>query len=112
MDLDPDIVLLTETWCNPLISDAAIAIPNYQLETDLRKDRCDTTNGVGGGLLVYTKRGIKFLPCDKFADSIFTQFCAFKVMTKGDPVTIILVYRPPGSNVENVNELCQIHHIY
>ena len=44
VDHSPDIVLLTETWCNTTISDAALSLPGYQLETDLRKDRNDTTN--------------------------------------------------------------------
>jgi exonuclease III len=52
-DLNPDIILLTETWCNDKIPDAALSLEGYRLETELRKDRTDTGNGVGGGLLVY-----------------------------------------------------------
>ena len=37
-DLDPKIILLTETWCNQSIPDAALSINNYVLETDMRKD--------------------------------------------------------------------------
>ena len=48
VDLNPDIILLTETWCNQSVSDATLTIPNYHLETELRRDREDTTNGVGG----------------------------------------------------------------
>jgi hypothetical protein len=57
-DLEPDIILLTETWCNSTIENAALTIENYKLETDLRNDRCDTANGIGGGLLVYSKQDI------------------------------------------------------
>ena len=32
VDQCPDIILLTETWCNTSISYAALAIPGYQLE--------------------------------------------------------------------------------
>jgi hypothetical protein len=49
-DLDPNIILLTETWCNSTVENAALTIENYKLETDLRKDRCDTANGIGGGV--------------------------------------------------------------
>ena len=108
VDNSPDIILLTETWCNAAISDAALTLPGYQLETDLRKDREDTVNGVGGGLLVYTKSGLRILANDKFKMNKFNQFCCFKVMTKGEPVTIVLVYRPPTSGHENSNELCNI----
>ena len=49
VDLNPDIILLTETWCNQSVSDATLTIPNYHLEAELRRDREDTTNGVGAG---------------------------------------------------------------
>ena len=103
VDHSPDKVLLTETWCNTTISDAALSLPGYQLELDLRKDRNDTTNGIGGGLL-----GLSVSICDKFSMCEFNQFCCFKIKTKGNPLTIILVYRPPGSGYENSEELCKI----
>ena len=106
--LDPDIILLTETWCNQSIPDAALSINNYVLETDLRRDRNNTANGVGGGLLVYAKPGLKILPCDKFNDNEFNQFCYFKIETKGTPLNIVLVYRPPGSNMQNSDQLCNM----
>jgi hypothetical protein len=58
-DLAPDIILLTETWCNETVQNAALSIENYMLETELRKDRTDTGNGIGGGLLVYSRAGLK-----------------------------------------------------
>ena len=108
MDHSPDIILLTETWCNATILDAALTLPGYQLETDLRKDRKDTSNRIGGGLLVYVKSGLRVSICDKFSMSEFNQFCCFKIKTKGNPLTVILVYRPPGSGHENSEELCKI----
>ena len=76
-DLDPDIILLTEMWCNQSVPDSALSINNYVLETDMRKDcaeSADTTNGVGGGLLVCAKTGLKILPYDKFNNNEFNQF--------------------------------------
>ena len=58
-DENPDFILLTETWCNGSINNAALVLPGYQLEIELREDRENTVNGIGGGLLVYTKNGIK-----------------------------------------------------
>ena len=107
-DLEPDIILLTETWCNSSIPDAALSIPLYEIATDLRRDRTDTTNGVGGGLLVYVKTGVKILPCDKFSDYEFNQFCSFKVDTKGSPLNIVLIYRPPTSGNQNIDNLCDL----
>ena len=108
VDQSPDIILLTETWCNTTIPDAALGINGYQLETELRIDRTDTTNGIGGGLIVYSKLGLKISRCDKYDMNKFNQFCCFKLTTKGEPLTIILVYRPPGSGYENSEELCKI----
>ena len=72
-DLDPDIILLTEMWCNQSVPDTALSINNYVLETDMRKDHADTTNGVGGGLFVYAKTGLKILPYDKFNNNEFNH---------------------------------------
>ena len=52
-DEGPDFILLTESWCNPSINNTDLSIPGYQLENELRRDRSDTLNGLGGGLIVY-----------------------------------------------------------
>ena len=106
--MDPDIILLTETWCNESVPDAALSMNKYVLESDMRRDRTDTTNGIGGGLLVYAKPGLKILPHNKFNDNEFNQFCCFKIVTKGTPLNIVLVYRPPSSNIQNTDQLCSI----
>jgi hypothetical protein len=41
-DLDPDFILLTETWCNNTTPDASLNIKRYSLELDLRQDCIDT----------------------------------------------------------------------
>ena len=105
---NPDIILLTETWCHTEIDDAALTIGGYQLEPELRRDRNDTRNGIGGGLLVYTKKGIKVVLEPKFEGNDFNQFCAFSVITKERPLQIILAYRPPNSGRENTEELCKL----
>ena len=61
-DLEPDIILLTETWCNSTITNASLTLENYNLESDLRHDRNDTTAGIGGGLLVYSRKDLRILP--------------------------------------------------
>ena len=104
----PDFILLTETWCNASINNAALSLPGYQLETDLRKDRENTANGIGGGLLVYTKNGIKVTVCKILENYDFLQYCAFSIITDHAPVTIVLVYRPPSSGNKNNDELCKI----
>ena len=36
--MNPDIILLTETWCNDQITDMFLRFPGYELQTDLRRD--------------------------------------------------------------------------
>ena len=61
-DSDPDVILITETWCSEEISNAMLNIPEYFIEPELRLDRTDTMNGVGGGLLVYVKDSLIVKP--------------------------------------------------
>lgn len=99
---------MTETWLNDGTSDAALTIQGYQLENDLRKDRSDTTKGIGGGILVYSKLGEKIQPNSKFQSNDFNQYCAFNITTNSEQLTVILIYRPPGSNKDNMTGLCNI----
>ncbi len=108
VEQQPDIILLTETWCNESTNGAALQIPGYTMDTELRRDRSDTGNGVGGGLLVYAKEGVQILSTDKFLHIDFNQFCAFSIKTTSCQLRIILVYRPPGADQDNTNKLCDI----
>jgi Endonuclease-reverse transcriptase len=86
------------------ISNATMTIPGYRLEE--RCDRTDTTNGIGGGLAIYIKEKYVTFPFSKNRN--FNQFVGFKIKTKAQPLTIILVYRPPSSSNENTTELCKL----
>ncbi len=103
-----DIILVTETWCSENTPNASLKIEGYQVETELRKDREDTGRGVGGGLLVYVREGLKVIPTDKHSDTGFNQFCSFYIPTTSGQLELILVYRPPSSDAENVDKLCKI----
>jgi len=98
-DLRPDVIALTETWCNSDISSAVLSIDGYELLPDLRMDRKDTGGGRGGGLIVYARSGKQVLKIDKTVLS--AQMCSFKL----DDVTINLVYRPPSAAAESITEL-------
>ena len=58
--------------------------------------------------MVYSKQGLKILATDKHKDSNFNQFAEFLIQTKGDPLNVILFYRPPSSGRQNIDELCNI----
>ena len=101
-DLEPDVVLVTETWCNSEINNAYLGLNGYELQPDLRLDRCDTDRGRRGGLLVYTKIGLQILSCDSGVD--FVQHCKFVVRE----VTFYLIYRSPNSTAEKVIKLAEL----
>lgn len=102
----PDIILITESWCHGEISDNVLKIKNYELLTELRCDRRDTSQGRGGGLLVYAKPGLIILPRDNYND--FNQFLSFDIKTCDDFLTMFLIYRSPNSTKENNDKLCEL----
>jgi hypothetical protein len=59
-DIEPDVILKTESWFNNAITDTFLSIPGYEVQPDLQIDRADTDTR-GGGLLVYVKEELKVL---------------------------------------------------
>jgi len=103
--------LIAETWLNDDTNTAMLNIEGYYIDPDLRLDRKDTLNGIGGGLIVYIKEGLIVKPTS--AESNFNQFVQFEVVNKDDICTtrnlnITLIYRPPSSRDENTDELCKL----
>ena len=108
-DKQPDLVLICETWCNEETSSAMLNIDGYYIDPDLRFDRRDTFNGIGGGLIVYAKDGLVIKPLSIRND--FNQFVQFEVLNEDDKnlsLNITLVYRPPSANEANTHELCKL----
>ena len=102
----PDVILLTETWLNSDICSAAISLPGFEIIPDLRCDRAETAAGVGGGLIVYIKDGLKVVPTQLNTD--FNQCCSFNILTKRDTLSFILIYRPPSTGTDNYDKLCRL----
>ena len=100
--LQPDIILISESWCNSEISDAHLSVDGYEVQPDLRVDRQDTAQGRGGGLLVYVRNGLKVLTCDR--NISFHQYCKFSVAD----VTLYLIYRSPNAPAQSILELEQL----
>ena len=71
-DSKPDLILITESWCNANIEDNILNITGFELIKDLRSDRTDTTNSIGGGLLVHARKRLVILSIDKVND--FNQY--------------------------------------
>jgi hypothetical protein len=103
--LDPDIVMLTETWTNGEISDANLNMPGYRIES--RNDRQHTNNGIGGGLIIYVKENYEIFSV-QLSESNFNQHCSISLKTKTGPLNLFLIYRSPNSNVNNLELLCEL----
>jgi hypothetical protein len=52
-ELALDLIIVTESLCNDTMTNAYLTVPGFELQPELRKDRVDTTYGIGGGPLVY-----------------------------------------------------------
>ena len=72
----------------------------------MRKDRTDTRNGIGGGLLVYTKTGLNILLLDNAED--LNQYCTFKVGERREEMQIYLVYRSPNAKEDEMEKLVEL----
>ena len=101
-DLQPDVILITETWCSDETSEAFLTVPGYDLQQDLRQDRRDTAGGRGGGLLVYAKPGVRILAIDKVVD--FNQYAKFLL----NDITVYLIYRPPSGGLTSIAGLTEL----
>jgi hypothetical protein len=97
--LKPDLILITESWCNSDVTNAFLSIDGYEIPSDLRADREDTAQGRGGGLLVYAKTGLKVLKID--TECKFRQYCMFLV----NDIVFYLIYRSPNAPPQMMKDL-------
>ena len=101
-DMEPDLILVTESWCNGEVTNAYLSVAGYELQPDLRIDRTNTNMGRGGGLLVYTKTELQILKLD--SNSEFHQHCKFSVRD----IVVYLVYRSPNSPVAEMTKKAEL----
>ena len=92
IEKNPDVVIITESWTNPDISNNEIDFDDYTLA--VRIDRKDTSRGRGGGLLIYLKNSIKFEVLQ--LKTSFDQIGGVRV----GQLDLIGLYRSPNSTEE------------
>jgi len=99
-NLDPDIVGITESWCNPAVTDEELMITDYDLF------RCDRTVGnKGGGVLLYVKAALR--PTEVQTSSTFADHICCKI----NDLLVGVFYRSPNYDIvgyDNNNKLCQL----
>ena len=101
IELNPDIIAITKTWTNAAITNSLLNIPGYKIIT--RKDRTDTKDGRGGGILAYIKSGITRHEIATPQDII--QVGAFQIKLAVQNLNIFIIYRSPNSSTENNDRL-------
>ena len=80
LNVDPDVIIITETWTHSAISNDFLNIPNYYIIA--RHDRSDTLNGRGGGILIYVKS--KWKSCETTTQCDFNQHASVKIASNND----------------------------
>ena len=103
VDQNPDIFAVTETWTHSNVHNSYLNVPGYDIA--VRKDRADTTDGRGGGLLIYTKKELVFYEIETPTDIV--QAASIKVQLKDINLDVHLLYRSPNSSSENNDKINQ-----
>ena len=100
IDNGPDIFGLCETFLDGTVSDGQVYIHGFD---SLRKDRSETQNKSGGGLILYYKESLK---CKRRLElklsHIETLWCEF-TLPNTKQFLVCTLYRPPSAQSELIN---------
>ena len=93
----PDILGLCETFLDSSIMDSQVAIDGYEF---IRKDRMDTQNKSGGGLILYSRNSLKSKRRPEYEISKIETIWAEIELPNSKPFLLCSVYRPPNAHSE------------
>ena len=96
-----DIICVNETWLNNKTEDNVVALQGYNL---IRHDRLGR---LGGGLIIYIKKCLKFRIVDKSAhtmNSAYTEFISIECVVNDCKILLTAFYNPPDADCCNVLE--------
>ena len=111
---EPDVIMITESFCRADTSDAYLSISGYQLTC--RRDGRDTAGGRGRGLLIYVREGISGAELELEGGDAVTECCGVTIPWGrgiGEVIKLVLVYRPPEvpdspADGGNTGRLCSL----
>ena len=113
LDQNPDFIFVNETWTNDNHSDAFLKLDGYNIIC--RHDRTDTTEGIGGGLIIWAKGNLIVTEIRSNCLDVFNQCCSVNLsLADGTSVSLVLIYRPHNlyntevTERENNVKLCNI----
>ena len=89
--MDPfDIVAISETHCDSIVTDTYILLDNYCL---IRKDR----SRHGGGVALYVKNSVSFESVSHPGNELEVIFIKIQ-LKRTNPLYLGVIYRPPSSS--------------
>ena len=93
----PDIIGICETFLDPSVGDSQLSINHFDL---LRKDRCETQDKSGGGLLLYFRKSLNCKRRPELEISNIETLWTKVTLTNTKPFLICTLYRPPSATSE------------
>jgi hypothetical protein len=100
-EISPDIVVLTETWISNKIMNESISVTNYEIVA--RTDRLNTTDGRGGGIVIYTKSDIAPEIVNLTPPPTLKNYQLCRVDIRN--VSITGIYRSPKTTLEEDKQI-------
>ena len=90
----PDVLGVCETFLEPHVSDNQVAIDGCEF---IRKDRADTIDKTGGGLMLYIRNTVKCMRRPEFETSKLETIWAEVELPNAKPFLLCTLYRPPSA---------------
>ncbi len=90
----PDILGLCETFLTKDVSDGQVSMSGYVLH---RKDRNETVDKLGGGIVCYVRESIECNRRSEFEISNIETMWLEIILPKSRPLLVCTVYRPPDA---------------
>lgn len=90
----PDIMGLCETFLEPNILDSQVVIDGYDF---IRKDRADTQDKNGGGIILYFRNSLKYKRRPEYEISNIETVWSEIELPNAKPFLLCSVYRPPSA---------------
>ena len=91
----PDILGLCETFLDSNISDGQVTISGYEF---LRRDRCDTIEKDGGGVMLYYRNSLTCQRKKYLEISNIETLWSEVTLPKSKPFILCTIYSPPNVN--------------
>ena len=90
----PDVLGVCETFLEPNIPNNRVAIDGCEF---IIKDRSDTVNKTGGGIVLYIRDTVKYVRKTEYEVSAIETIWAEIILPHAKPFLVCTVYRPPSA---------------